>query len=156
VFHAPIEEEHNDKSTRCQFHGGGKALSVSSDELLTYQPLTCMSTYQFLQSIKKNQKQSFVLNYGNIMCMCLIIYFAPKLTLKANQELANLNDMYMPSKILQKNAQILLEITKCETCGDIFAVFRPYKVASNAERQQTWYQQNKKKCASIIRAVFTV
>ena len=148
VFHAPIEEEHNDKSTRCQFHGGGKALVFSSDELLTYSTTDLHEAqYQFLHGIKKNQKQSFVLNDGDIMCNVPHNILAPKLTLKAVKELANLHDMYMPSKILQKNAQILLENHKCENCGDIFAVFKPYKVASNAERQQTWYQQNKEKCA---------
>ena len=71
----------------------------------------------------------------------------PKLTLKSAKEVANLHDMYMPSKILLKNAQILLEKHKCETCPDLHAVFKPYKVASNAERQQTWYQNNKEKRA---------
>jgi hypothetical protein len=41
----------------------------------------------------------------------------------------------------------LLENHKCETCDDLLAVFKPYKVASNAERQQTWYQKNKEKRA---------
>ena len=72
---------------------------------------------------------------------------APKLTWKAAKELANLHDMHMPSKILLKNAQILLEGHKCETCEDVLAIFRPYKIASNAERQQTWYQKNKEKHA---------
>jgi hypothetical protein len=46
--------------------------------------------------------------------------------------------MHMPSKILLKNAQILLEEHKCQTCDDLLAVFKPYKVASNAEYQRTW------------------
>ena len=67
--------------------------------------------------------------------------------MKTAKELVNLHDMYMPSKILLKDAQTLLENHKCETCEDLLAVFRPYKVASNAERQQTWYQNNKEKRA---------
>jgi len=67
----------------------------------------------------------------------------PKLTLKSAKEVANLHDIYMPSKILLKNAHILLENHKCETCPDLLAVFKPYKAASNAEYQQTWYQKNK-------------
>jgi hypothetical protein len=55
--------------------------------------------------------------------------------------------MYMPSKIQLKNAQVLLENHKCETCPDVLAVFQPYRVAFNAKYQQTWYQKNKEKCA---------
>src|ERR1700734_1814893 len=43
--------------------------------------------------------------------------------------------------------QVLLENHKCETCPDLLAIFKPYKTASNAEYQQTWYQKNKEKCA---------
>jgi hypothetical protein len=57
----------------------------------------------------------------------------PKLTLTSAKELANLHDMYMPSTILGKNAQMLLENHKCETCLDCLTVFKPYKVASNAD-----------------------
>jgi hypothetical protein len=44
----------------------------------------------------------------------------------------------MPSKILLKNAQISLEDHKCETCKDLVAMFRQYKIASNIECQQGW------------------
>jgi hypothetical protein len=57
----------------------------------------------------------------------------PKLTLTSAKGLANLHDMYMPSKILVKNAQILFKNHRCETSPDLLAVFKPYKVASNAE-----------------------
>jgi hypothetical protein len=69
------------------------------------------------------------------------------LTLKAAKELANLHDIYMPSKILLKNAQILLENHKCETCPDLLAVLEPYRVASNTEHQKTWYEKNIEKRA---------
>jgi hypothetical protein len=59
----------------------------------------------------------------------------------------HLHDMYMPSKILLKNAHILLGNHKCETYPDLLAIFKPYKTASNAEYQQTWYQKNKEKHA---------
>ena len=71
----------------------------------------------------------------------------PKLTLKAAKELANLHDLYMPSKILLINAHILLETHKCETCPDLLAIFKPYNATSNAEYQQTWYQKSKEKHA---------
>ena len=59
--------------------------------------------------------------------------------------------MYIPSKILLKNAQILLENHKCETCPELLTVFKPYKVASNSEQQQTWYQKNTEKRAEYNR-----
>jgi hypothetical protein len=67
--HAPIKQEHIEKSTRCQFHGGGKALLFSSDELLPYS-LTDLhkQQYQFLHGVKKNQKQSLVFNDGDVLC----------------------------------------------------------------------------------------
>ena len=148
VSHVPIKKEYTEKSTRCQFQGGGKALLFSSDELFPYS-LTDLheQQYQFHHGVKKNQKESLVLDDGDVLCNVPHNILAPKLTLKAAKELANLHDMYMPSKILLKNAQILLENHKCETCGDISVVFRPYKVVSNAEHQQTWYSKNKQKRA---------
>jgi hypothetical protein len=52
----------------------------------------------------------------------------------------------MPYKIQLKNAQILLKEHKCQ-CGEFMAVFKPHKVALNSQRQKTWYQNNKEKCA---------
>ena len=46
-----------------------------------------------------------------------------KLTLKTAKDLALLHNMYMPSKILLKNAQILLQDHKCHTCDDLLTVF---------------------------------
>src|ERR1700734_4029879 len=141
-------KEHAEKSIRYQFRGGGKALLFLSDELLPYASTDLHEQhYQFLQCITKKHKQSVVLHDGDILCNVPLNILAPNLTLKAAKELANLHDMYMPSKILLKNAQILLEGHKCETCEDVLAIFRPYKIASNAERQQTWYQKNKEKHA---------
>ena len=146
--HAPITEEYTEKSTRCQFHGGGKALLFSSDELLPYSSTDLHEQqYQFRHGVKKIQNESLVLDDGDVLCNVPLKILAPKLTLKVAKELANLHDMYMPSKILLKNAQILLVNHKCETCGNISAVFRPYKVVSNAEHQQTWYSKNKQKRA---------
>src|SRR6202050_590651 len=106
-----------------------------------------MSSIISFFSVTKKHKQSLVLQDGNILCNMPLNILAPKLTLKTAKDLANLHDMYMPSKILLKNTQILLEGHKCETCEDVLARFGPYKVASNAEHQQTWYQKNKEKCA---------
>jgi hypothetical protein len=80
---------------------------------------------------------------------------APKLTLKAAKDVANLHDMYMPSKILLKDGQILLENHKCETCPDLLAVFKLYTVASNTEHQQTWYQKNTEKQAEYNKHHYT-
>ena len=120
----------------------------SSDELRPYTSDDIHGQqYQFLQCIKKNNKQTLDPNDGNVLCNMPLNVLVPKLTLKSAKELANLHDMYMPSKILLKNAHILLENHKCETCPDILAIFKPYKTASNAEYQQTWYQKNKEKRA---------
>jgi hypothetical protein len=65
----------------------------------------------------------------------------PKLTLELAKELANLHDMYMPSKILLKNA---LGNHKCKTCPDLLAVFKHYNITSNAEYQQAvplWFRR---------------
>src|ERR1700683_188373 len=143
-----IKEELTEKSTGYQFFGGGKALLFSSDELLPYASTDLLEQhYQFVQCVKKNQKQGLVLNDGDVLCNVPLNILAPKLTLKAAKEIVNLHDMYMPSKILLRNAQIWLKYNKGQNCEDLLSVFKPYKVASNAERQQTWYQKNKEKRA---------
>jgi hypothetical protein len=101
--------------------------------------------YQFLQCVKKDNKQNNVFNDGEIFCCVPLDILAPKLTLVTAKKLAVLHNMHMPSKILLKNAQILLGEHKCQTCDDVLAVFKPHKVASNAERQKTWYQENAEK-----------
>ena len=103
--------------------------------------------YQFLWCVNKYDKQTTELNDGDVLCSVSLNILAPKLTLKSAKELANLHDMYKPSKILLKNAQILPESHKCETCPNILAVFKPYNVVSIIEHQQTWHQKNKEKCA---------
>src|ERR1700691_6191245 len=146
--HTHVGEDDSQKSTTFQFYGGGKSLIFSSDELRPYTSDDIHGQqYQFLQCIKKNNKQTLDPNDGNVLCNMPLNVLVPKLTLKSAKELANLHDMYMPSKILLKNAHILLENHKCETCPDLLAIFKPYKTASNAEYQQTWYQKNKEKRA---------
>src|SRR5882762_1447486 len=66
--------------------------------------------------------------------------------LKCAKEIAMLHDMFMPSKIQLKNAQILLKEHKCQ-CGDFMSVFKPHVVASDSQRQKTWYQNHKEKRA---------
>src|ERR1700723_2490743 len=147
--HTCIGKDDSQKSTTFQFYGGGKFLIFSSDELRPYTSDDIHGQqYQFLQCIKKDNKQKLDPNDGNVLCSVPLNVLAPKLTLKSAKELANLHDMYMPSKILLKNAQILLENHKCETCPDLLAVFKPYRVASGTERQKTWYQKNTEKRTS--------
>jgi len=143
-----IRAEPSEKSTRFHVCGGGKALIFSFDELFPYVSTDLHEQqYQFLQCVKENDKQNMIFNDSDLLCNVPLNVLAPKLTLKAAKALANLHDMYMPSKIQLKNAQILLENHKCETCPDLLAVFQPYKVAFNAKYQQTWYQKNKEKRA---------
>ena len=135
-----IRAEPSEKSTRFHVCGGGKALIFSFNELFPYVSTDLHEQqYQFLRCVKENDKQNMVFNDGDLLCNVPLNVLAPKLTLKAEKALANLHDMYMPSKIQLKNAQILLENHKCETCPDLLAVFQPYKVAFNAKYQQTWY-----------------
>jgi hypothetical protein len=139
-------QEQSKNSTTFHFRGGGKAVIFSSDELHPYVAADLQENqYQFLRCVKKDEKQTLDLN-GDILCCVPLNILIPKLTLKTVRELANLHDMYMPSKILAVNARILLENHKCETCPDLYALFQPYKIASNAECQQTWYKKNKDKC----------
>jgi hypothetical protein len=154
--HTHIKEDQFEKSSRFNFYGGGKALIFSSDELRTYASADLHGQqYQFQQCIKKDNKQSLHLNDGDALCNVPLNILAPKLTLKAAKDLANLHDMYMPSKILLKDAQILLENHKCETCPDLLAIFKLYTVASNTERQKTWYQKNTEKRAEYNKDRYT-
>jgi hypothetical protein len=71
---------------------------------------------------------------------------APKLTIKCAKDISTLHGIFMPSKTLLKNAQILLQEHSCH-CGEFLSIFKSYKVVSNIDRQKTWYQNNKEKCA---------
>ena len=143
-----IREEHSKISNQFHFYGGGKSLIFSSDELLPYALADLQEQqYQFLQCVKKDNKQSIVLGDGDIFCSVPLNILTPKLTLKTAKELALLHGMYMHSKILLKNAQSLLQDHKCHICDDLLAVFKPYKVPSNTEHQKTWYQENTEKRA---------
>jgi hypothetical protein len=99
----------------------------SSDELFPY-ALSDLDEqqYQFFPCVKKRQKQSLAFDDGGVLCSVILYILASKLTLKAVRELANLHNMYMPSNILLKNAQILLQNHKCETCEDLLVRFHPY------------------------------
>src|SRR6202050_5199482 len=126
---AQIREEHSEISNQFHFYGGGKSLIFSSYELLPYALADLQEhQYQFLQCVKKDNKQSIVLGDGDIFCSVPLNMLTPKLTLKTAKELALLHGMYMHSKILLKNAQILLQDHKCHTCDDLLAVFKPYEV----------------------------
>jgi hypothetical protein len=124
-------EDSSTVQIRFNFYGGGKPLIFSSDELLPYASTDLHEQqYQFLRCVKKDDKENPILDDNDdILCNVPIDVLAPKLTLKCVKELAALHNMYMPSKILLKNAQILLQDHKCHMCGDFLAVFRPYKVS---------------------------
>ena len=141
------EEENINKSKTAHIYGGGKALIFSSDELLPYASTDLHhQQYQFIRCIKKDCNQNPVLNENEIFFNVPLIVLAPKLTLKCAKNISILHDMFMPSKILLKNAQILLQDHNCQ-CGEFFSIFKPYKVATNAEYQQVWYQKHKEERA---------
>ena len=81
---------------------------------------------------QKDNKQVLDSGEGNVLCSVPLDVLVPKLTLKSAKEDANLDHMYMPSKILLRNPQILLEKHKCETCPDILTVFKPYHAVFNS------------------------
>jgi len=62
--------------------------------------LTWISNSISFNSVKKDNKQNLHLNDSDVLCSVPLNILAPKLTLKAAKKLANLHDMYMPSKIL--------------------------------------------------------
>ena len=67
--------------------------------------------------VKKDNKQNNVLNDGEIFCCVPLDILALKLTLVTAKKLVVLHNMHMPSKILLKNAQILLGEHKFQTWG---------------------------------------
>src|SRR5882762_152986 len=89
--------------------------------------LTCMNNSINFFGVSNKMTSKIYINDGDILCSVPLHILIPKLTLKSANELANLHDLYMPSKILLKNAHILLENHKCETCLDLLALFTPYK-----------------------------
>ena len=127
-YHAPIRGKNSEKPTRYQYFGGGKPLLFSLDESFPY-ALSDIDEQQY-QWCEKSQKQNLAFDDGGVLCSVPLNILAPKLILKAAKELANLHNMYMPSKILLQNH-------KCETCVDLLAAFKPYNVVSNTEHQQT-------------------
>jgi hypothetical protein len=146
--HACIREEPSENLTRFHVCGGGKASIFSFDELFPYTSTDLHEQqYQFIRCVKEKDKHNLVFNDDNLLCSVPLNVLAPKLTLKAAKEIANSHDMYMPSKVQLKNAQVLLENHKCETCPALLTVFQPYRIAFNAKYQQTWYQKNKDKRA---------
>ena len=81
-------------------YGGGKALIFSSDKLLPYASADLHDQqYQFLQCVKKNNKQDPVLN-DDVLCNMPLDVLAPKLTLKCVKDISTLHDMFMPFRIL--------------------------------------------------------
>ena len=151
--HAYIKEAFSDTLTRRNLYGGGKSFVIfSSDELRQYTSVDLQEQwYQYIHCIRRDNKQE--LNIGDVNdvhCNMPLHILVPKLTLKFAKELANLHDMYMPARILQRDALTLLANHKCETCPDLFALFKPWK-ASNVEYQHTWYQKNKEKRAEYNR-----
>jgi hypothetical protein len=81
-------------SNQFHFYGGGKALIFSSDELLPY-ALTNLHVqqYQFLQCVKKDNKQSIVLGDGDgdMLCSVPLNILTLKLILETANKLASLH-----------------------------------------------------------------
>jgi hypothetical protein len=112
--------------------------------------------YQFVQCIKINDTQIPALNNDMILCKVPLDVLAPKLTLKSVKNICKLHNLFMPSRILLKNAQISLQDHKCQ-CSEFLSVFKPHKRDSNAEYQLggvgqcfTWHVQVPSFCNLFI------
>src|SRR6202050_3983 len=106
---AQIREEHFKISNQFHFYGGGKSLIFSSDELLPYALADLQEQqYQFLQCVKKDNKQSIVLGDGDIFCSVPLNMLTPKLTLKTAKELALLHGI---QKFYLKMHRVCFKIT---------------------------------------------
>jgi hypothetical protein len=126
--HTHIKEEYSDKSTRYHFYGAGKALIFSSDELHPYASAELHEQqYQFLRCVKKDNKQNLPFNSGDVVCNVPLTILAPKLTLKSAKELANLHDMYVPSKILLKMHRYCLKTTNVKLVQNFLQYLNPIK-----------------------------
>jgi hypothetical protein len=127
--------------SKFEYYGGGPSLIFSQDELLPYASTDLSEKqYKFLQCVKTEDKQTHI-SESAIFCAVPLSVISHKLTMKCIKNIASLHNMYMPSKIAVKNAQILLQDHICHHCGDFTCVFEPYKVLSNAQHQQNWYKR---------------
>ena len=126
-----------------EYYDGGPSLVFSSDELLPYASTDLHEKhYRFLQCVKTEDKQThFPDNESTVLCVVPLSILAPKLTMTCIKDLAVLNQIFVPSKTLVKNAQMLLQNHKCQKCDKYISLFEPYKVQSNAQHQQNWYKK---------------
>jgi len=74
------KEEQPDKSTTFHFHGGGKAVVFSSDELQPYiSTYLHEKQYQFLRcASKKKEKQTLDIIDGDMLCRVPLTILVPK------------------------------------------------------------------------------
>ena len=126
-----------------KLYGGGPSLFFSSDELLPYTSTDLYEKqYKFLQCVKTEDKQTNISDdETTVLCAVPLSILVPKLTMKCIKDLATLHQIYIPSKTLVKNAQLLLQDHKCHKCDSYISLFEPYKVQSNAQHQQNWYKK---------------
>jgi hypothetical protein len=76
-----------------------------------------------------------------VLCTVPLNILAPKLTMKCIKDLASLHQIFIPARTLVKDAQMLLQEHKCDKCDDFICLFKPYKVQSNTQCQQNWYEK---------------
>jgi hypothetical protein len=121
-----------------KFYGGDPSLVFLLDELLPYASTDLHEKqYKFLQCVKT----AHIANKTTVLCTVPLSILAPKLTMKCIKDLATLHQIYMPSKTLAKNAQMLLQNHQCHKCDSYICLFEPYEVQSNAQHQQNWYKK---------------
>jgi len=126
-----------------QFYGGGPSLVFASDELLPYTSSNLDEMqYKFVRCVKTEDKHTLISEVKNtVLCDVPLRVLAPKLTVKCIKEIVSLHQMFMLARISVRDAQMLLQEHKCEKCDEFVCLFEPYKVKSNTQRQQNWYNK---------------
>jgi hypothetical protein len=126
-----------------EFHGGGPSLVFSLDELSPYASINLNEMqYKFVKCVKTTDKHTYNSEVESaVLCTVPLNILAPKLTMKCIKDLASLHQIFIPARTLVKDAQMLLQEHKCDKCDDFICLFKPYKVQSNTQRQQNWYEK---------------
>ena len=138
-----VEDKSLKMPSTYKYYGGGPSLVFSSDELLPYASTDLHEKqYKFLQCVKTEDKQTHISDDASIvLCAVPLSILAPKLTMKCIKDVAASHQIFVPSKALVKNAQMLLQDHKCQKCDNYISLFESYKVQSNAQHQQNWYKK---------------
>jgi len=78
----------------------------------------------------------------NILCAVPLSILASQLTMKCMKDLATLtSNIYINQRLQQKMRTDVASESSVPQCDSYICLFEPYKVQSNAQRQQNWYKK---------------